>query len=437
MLAKRSYFRDISGVFSSYTISLIASLLIYVVLTRVLGPEDFGIYYSIMVIPLVAVGFVQMGIRRSAVFHIGKKEFSEQRIVSCVFFLLIIASVLGMILSLAGFIIYDHPDYLPKYILIVLLVIPFKLVLLYTGGIFLGKEDIKSFNFQNWIPLILNLIFVCLFVWVAKMGIMGALLAYLVSTCIVSIYYVVTLGRKYNIILRADKEVVVSLLRTGIVFALSFVVIQLNLRVDLLILARIGDATETGLYSLAVQIVEQLWLFPSAVGVVVMSRTANTSSHENSTKETARLMRITLIGGILLATILAFLVPILVPLIFGNQFDGSSELINYLLPGVLMFMIFRVLNGQLSGMGRPGVAAIAFSFALVVNIVLNLIWIPEFGAKGAAWATNISYTTGTIGLTFAYCRICKVSARELFAFRKSDFDFFIKRIQMFNTKSDK
>lgn len=436
-MAKRSYFRDISGVFSSYTISLIASLLIYVVLTRVLGPEDFGVYYSILVIPLVTVGFVQMGIRRSAVFHIGKKVFSEQRIVSSVFVLLIIASVLGMLFSLAGFIVYDHPDFLSNYILVVLLTIPFKLALLYTGGIFLGKEDIKSSNVQNWIPLVLNLIFVCLFVWIAKMGVLGALLAYLISSCIVSIYYVFSLGRKYNVVLRIDKEVMMRLFRTGILFAISFVVIQLNLRIDLLILARIGDATDTGLYSLAVQIVEQLWLLPSAVGVVVMSRTANTSSHENSTKETARLMRITLLGGILLAAILAFLVPIFVPLIFGNRFSGSGVLINYLLPGVIMFMIFRVLNGQLSGMGKPGVAAIAFFIALVINIVLNVLWIPEFGAKGAAWATNISYTIGTIGLTIAYCKISKVSARELFALKKSDFDFLRKRIQLWSAKFDK
>lgn len=436
-MAKRSYFRDISGVLSSYIISLISSLLIYVVLTRVLGPEDFGIYFSILVIPLVTVGLVQMGIRRSAVFHLGKKVFSEQRIVSSVFLLMIVASILGMVLSFAGFIVYNHPGFLPNYILIVILTIPFKLALLYTGGIFLGKEDIKSSNFQNWIPLVLNLLFVCLFVWIAKMGVLGALLAYLISTVIVSVYYVISLGRKYNVVLRVDKEVIAGLFRTGILFAISFVVMQLNLRVDLLILARIGDATETGLYSLAVQIVEQLWLLPSAVGVVVMSRTANSRALSNTTQKTARLMRLTLLAGIILAAILLVLVPVFVPLIFGDRFCGSSELINWLLPGVIMFMIFRVLNGQLSGMGKPGVAAIAFSFALVVNIVLNFLWIPEFGAKGAAWATNISYILGTVGLTVAYCRICKVSVLELFAFQKSDFSFLKNRSQLFNAKSDK
>jgi len=419
-LAKRSYLRDISGVFGSYVISLVASFSVYIILTRLLGPEKFGVYSTLLVIPLITVGFVQMGIRRAALFHLGKKHFPEQRIVSAVFTLLLIASFFGILVSGAGFLVYNHPAYKTSYMLMVLLAIPFKLAVLYTGGIFLGKDEIRSVNLQNWTPLVLNLLFVALFVWIFPMDILGATIAYMLSNGLVAVYYLVTLYRKYHVTLGFDRDVIRLLVAKGVLFAVSFVVMQLNLRVDLLILGRIGVAAETGYYSLAVQIAEQLWLLPAAVGVVVMSRTANSTSQTKMTEETSRLMRLTLLAGALISLALVLVVPWLVPLLFGPAFSESSQLILWLLPGIMAFMVFRVLNGQLSGMGRPGYSAVIFSFALLINVLLNFLWIPRYGARGAAWATDISYFAGSLALTVAYCYVNHTSFFRLFCPHKSD-----------------
>jgi O-antigen/teichoic acid export membrane protein len=428
-LAKRSYSRDIGGVFSSYLISLVASLGIFVILTRLLGPEDFGIYSTLLVIPLISVGLVQMGIRRAAVFHIGRKKYPLQQVVSSVFVLLILASLAGMILSWVGFRYYDNPLFQDRFIYVILITVPFKLAIVYFGGILLGTEDIRSANILNWTPLALNLVMVALLVLVVPLGIMGALLGYLISNALVAMVYAVILGKKYKIKLRIHKALIRDLVVKGFVFALSFMVIQMNLRIDLLILNRIGDAAETGYYGLAAQICEQLWLLPSAVGIVVMSRTANTDDLSVMTAQTSRLLRLTLVAGIIIAIILAIIAPPLIPLIFGQDYKETIGLIIWLLPGIISFMIFRVLNGQLSGLGRPGVSAWIFSIALVINVILNFILIPQYGATGAAWATNISYFAGSLGIIIAYIRITGISFKTLFSYSRADFDVVLQKFR--------
>ena len=76
-MARRRFLRDVIGVFGSNVFSLINGFLISVVLTRVLGPEGFGIYTAILIIPFIVVSLTHLGIRGSSVYHVGKKTFDE------------------------------------------------------------------------------------------------------------------------------------------------------------------------------------------------------------------------------------------------------------------------------------------------------------------------------------------------------------------------
>jgi Na+-driven multidrug efflux pump len=99
-----------------------------------------------------------------------------------------------------------------------------------------------------------------------------------------------------------------------------------------------------------------------------------------------------------------------------------------ILPGILMVIMFRILSGQLSGMGRPEVALKAFVPALVLNVVLNYLWIPGYGANGAVMATNISYTLGSVIYLFAYSRISGMRVMEILRFSREDW-VFLQRIR--------
>jgi O-antigen/teichoic acid export membrane protein len=289
-MSQRSFLKDISGVFGSNLLALVNAFLIDIILSRQLGPEGRGLYTSILVVPLIVVSFALLGIRRSAVYHLGQKVFNENRTVSGVLSLLVISSILAILISGLALIFMKPEGLTWPMAVITLLSIPVKLILIYSGGIYIGKEEFKRSNLQVWLPLFYNLIGIFLFVVLIKWSVFGALFSLFISNLLVSIASISYLNRNYRIKLRFDKEVIGSLARLGIAYALAVVVMQLNYRVDLLLLQKLSTLKEVGYYSLGVSISDKLWQLPSAIGLVVMSRSANTTDEFKLNRDVARLL---------------------------------------------------------------------------------------------------------------------------------------------------
>ena len=98
-MARRRFSRDVLGVFNSNVFSIIAGLLGSIILARVLGPDKYGIFSALIIIPVIVVSLTHLGIRGSAVFHVGKGKYDKDELVSSIVLLLIFASILGMIRS--------------------------------------------------------------------------------------------------------------------------------------------------------------------------------------------------------------------------------------------------------------------------------------------------------------------------------------------------
>jgi O-antigen/teichoic acid export membrane protein len=262
---------------------------------------------------------------------------------------------------------------------------------------------------------------IVLLVWGLGLGILGAVLSFLLSGSIVAFYGLYLLNRTFTIRLKFHKKIILSVLKLGLLFSVSFFILQLNYRIDILLLEKMRDATEVGLYSIGASIAEQIWQLPLAVGIVVFSRTANAEDHKEMTERTGVLLRLSFLFSIGIALLMFILVPFLVPLIFGDEYIPSIRIIQLILPGIIMVVMYRILSGHLAGMGRPEITLYVFLPALILNIILNLLWIPEYGGEGAAMATNISYTAGSIGYLIVYSRILKVSVRDVLVVKKNDF----------------
>jgi len=420
-MARRRFVRDIIGVFNSNVFSIIAGFMSSIILARVLGPDHYGTYIALIIIPTIVVSITHLGIRGSAIFHIGKGKFNKDELISSILLLWLVASILGMIISAVSYYFYNEPNFTLLLIGLVLFVIPGQLAIIYFGGVFLGNDEINKANQMRWVSNAINLGLIALLVWALDLGILGAAISFLFSGTVVAIYGLGMLRNSFNIQLRIHKKILKEVLKLGILFSVSFFILQLNYRIDILILEKLRDSTDVGIYSIGASIAEQLWQLPLAVGIVVFSRTANTENREAMKKTTGVLLRLSFMVSILLATAIFFLVPYLVPPIFGDEYIPSIRIIQLILPGIIMVVIFRILSGHLAGLGRPEITLYVFLPALLINILLNLLWIPEYGGRGAAMATNVSYAAGSIGYMIFYSRIVKTPLLKILTPRKSDF----------------
>ena len=434
MPQKRSYFQDIISVFGSNVAVTIGSLLIGIILSRVLGAAGYGQYSSIIVVPVIVIGLTQLGIRRSTMYHLGAGKDSEDHIVSATFILLLLTSLLTIIISGLVF-VFSESKFDSVNLIIVMLTIPFVLCNVFAGGVFLGKYEILRANILNAGPTLANLVFVIVLVWIFRLSVTGAFIALLLGNIVMSGFVFYIIRKSYHITWKYHEGIMKSMVRLGAVFSLSIFIMQLNYRVDILLLKRLSTFEQIGLYSLATQIAEQLWHIPYAIEAIVLTRSAGTTDEQAANRKVASIMRVSLLISILSCGIIYLVSPSLIPLIFGYGFKGSVPMIRVILPGILVLVIFRILNSRLAGMGKPQVAIYSFIPALILNLILNLIWIPRYGAMGSVWATNASYGFGCIIFLFAYSWKVRMPVSEIFRFKKSDFDFFTIIKNRFKRKS--
>ncbi len=425
-MPQRSLTRDITGVLSSNVFAVINSFIIDVVISRYLGPEGRGMYTSLLIVPLIAVSFTMMGIRRSAVFHLGQKLFDSDRVVSGVVQLLLLTSFLAMLLSSVGFLFFTPEGADIYMILISILTIPVKLALIYSAGVFLGKQQFRRSNLTNWLPLLLNLAGVVIFVILLRMTVLGALFALFISNLAVAYISIRTLAKEYHISFHPDKKVIGSLVNLGVIYAVAVMVMQLNYRIDILFLQKLSSLQQVGYYSLGVAISEQLWQLPTAIGIVVLSRTANSADETVLNADVARLIRLSFLAILLLGIALYFVIPFLLPFIYGGMFIPSVSIVRTMLPGIIFFVIPRILNSRFAGVGKPQLLLWVFIPALLVNAALNFWLVPLYGGIGAALASNVSYIGGAIALIVLFSVKMNIPLHEIITYRSSDFAIFIK-----------
>ncbi len=83
----------------------------------------------------------------------------------------------------------------------------------------------------------------------------------------------------------------------------------------------------------------------------------NVENEDELNSDVARIIRISFLLALLGAIILFFIAPFIIPLLYGKAFIPSIEIVQMILPGILLFIVFRILNSRLAGMGKPEIAS--------------------------------------------------------------------------------
>ena len=93
----------------------------------------------------------------------------------------------------------------------------------------------------------------------------------------------------------------------------------------------------------------------------------------------------------LMAIAITFLAKPIIYVLFGNGYLGSVNILRiYIWSSVGLFLSSAVGQYLMSENLVKTIFWLNF-LAMVVNVILNLIFIPAFGLLGAAWATFVSY----------------------------------------------
>ena len=238
--------------------------------------------------------------------------------------------------------------------------------------------------------------------------------AYAALTCG---WFVMMLVRRWRLP-RIDSGLLYNMSRYAVWAYLSTVMDLMTVRLDVFFLNYLGSIGTVGVYSVAVGLATRIATLPNVIAHVVFHRAS--AQEIGSGETTAKLVRITggtmVVAGILLAGAGRVLV---VPL-YGNAFAGALAPLYVMIPAMVLWGLYRLLASDIEGRGMPGIVSLCSGAAALCIVVLDIAWIPSYGAMGAAWASFISYGVAFAAVAWAFCRVTAMSARAAYAPRLSD-----------------
>jgi O-antigen/teichoic acid export membrane protein len=195
----------------------------------------------------------------------------------------------------------------------------------------------------------------------------------------------------------------------------------LNFRTDQILMGFIATEAALGAYAVAVNASEVLLYLPAAAATALLPIIAR-ERPELRMKRTLRAFRS--IAMITAASILiaALLGPLLIPTVFGDDFDASVRPFLLLLPGAIGFAAVAVFSNALVASGSPGLSSLGPTVSLGVGLTLDLILIPAYGAAGAASAASAAFLVGGGAALGAYRSRAAFGWRELLVPPRTDLE---------------
>ncbi len=407
-----------------------SSLLGGIIVARWLGAASVGILASLGVISLLTLTFGGAGLPSAITYLVAR---DRQRMKAVMINGVIFALAAGGILAL-GIIVLLHlkpgvfGDVPTQLATIAAAAIPFQLLTLFCLSAILGLGNIGRYNLfdmlsQAFLSINPFVILILLEIGLPALVSANAVTAVLLGLFILWILLRSTSGQQPNNRIRLDGALLAEMLRYGSKFYIAMIAAVIILRADLLIVNYFRGASEVGVYAVAAQVGTMLMLIPGVISTVLFPRV--TAAQDASADMTCRVTRHTalIMFVVCLAVIpLAFLLPSL----YGQAFADVPFLVLILLPGVYLFAIESVLVQYFSSLGLPRAIPIFWLGTLAINLTLDLIFVPFFGAYAAAAVSSISYTLMFILVAVYFQTQTGKSFAESFVLRNGEFRGLLK-----------
>jgi O-antigen/teichoic acid export membrane protein len=263
-------------------------------------------------------------------------------------------------------------------------------------GVLLGLGRVRLWNVIQTLPSVLTVVGFAVFVIGLELGVTGAVLAWTITHVLTAAFALFAIRHVWMPVpLRRFVELFSRrLARLALTMGAVQVVNLVSYRVELIVLERSRGLAEVGVYSIAVQTGELLWLIAGALTTAVTSL-ALADDERSAAAIIARTAARALLYSAVVGVAMGVFVPYAFGPLLGSDFEGAGTPLRLLLPGIVLYAPVTTLVVYLSvRRGRPGLSLAVSVVGLVATLIAALVLIPAYGASGAAAASAIGYVAG-------------------------------------------
>lgn len=373
------------------------SLISAPIFTRIFDPSQYGAWSLINVSVAFFTGILLLGGDNAYTrFFFQCKTEEDKQTLSATWFmflaawsLVLLAVILPFSRVMAGWLL-DSNIYHQAF-LIGLLSGPPAMMNLILSQALRNRFKAKTYTALNVATAALTLVLAVIFVLVFNLGVTGALLGALVSALVMMPVRLIFIRDllKWRFSLRFLRQ----LLLFGLPLVPMNVAFWLLSNADRIMLARLSDLDNVGLYSIAAAMTAVLMLLQNAIGQSWLPHAVKV--YEENKAYAAEVFKKTMLylltaSGFIIVGFVALAQETLYILVPPGYYD-SFKAIPYLSIGFLFFTTAQVSAVGIMVKNKTVYIMLACWTVALINIGLNALFIPRWGIAGAGAATGLSY----------------------------------------------
>lgn len=375
----------------------IVTMLIGVIVTgitaRYLGTENYGTVNYIISIVMLFTTFSTLGMETISVKDLTNNREKENIIIGTSFTIRVIGGILLIVLSqfTIGILSGWNKEFQILGIIIgsSMLFKSFEVIEYYIQSLMQMKISAITRFISTIIVALYKLIVVYL-----DLGKIGFMFSYLIDAIIVGILLYAWMKKKNVGKLKFSKKYAIEILKQCWYLAVSGMMTTIYMRMDqVMIGSMLESKSENGIYSAAVRIAEMWYFVPMAVITsfqpIIMK--AKKNDNEKQFFETQqKLYDIISIISLIFIIMISIFGKLIVRILYGEDYIEAAS--------ILLISVWAGLFATLGSARSPWLISenlqrytiIYITSGAVVNILLNSLLIPNYGAMGAAVATLIA-----------------------------------------------
>jgi O-antigen/teichoic acid export membrane protein len=226
-------------------------------------------------------------------------------------------------------------------------------------------------------------------------GIIYFALIFALEAVLYSLSYIVVRKKIYLPITNWKFDIIVAweMLKEAwpLLLASSFALIYM--RIDQVMIKHLMDNSSVGIYDAAVRIAEAWLTIPNLIVVslfpaILYAKKNSFASYKKRTLTLALFMGV--IGGAASLFVMIF-GSWMIKILYGNAYLAGTSVLRIYTWASIWTSIGLVTYYYLLSERKTRVLFWSSCIAMIINVILNFLWIPQYGIVGAAWATFFSY----------------------------------------------
>jgi len=416
-------FKEIRSVFLTKMMLFLLGAATSIIVARSLGPEGKGIVAVAFMLPILIARLGSFSIGSANVYLLGNRRELAKYIFSHSIFL----SFLLCLIYFGLFLLFFNPlkglffrDIDNQFVFLGFLLLPLILVLDYLNhGILRGLHKFKQFNFTLIIRQSSYFMVLVLLLLLADLDVFKVMWATILGAGAAVIYVLVSITKTTCFNCNFHPGLLKEAFAFGLKEHLGNTAQQLNVRLDVLILAAYLLPSEIGYYTIAYMLAEIVWYIPDSIGLVLFPQVSS-SDKEATGIQTARINRLALLLIIVVCSFLGLIGKVIISVIYGKAFLPAYPAMLFLLPGIAGLTVAKVLSKYISGIGKPLLTSTGSILGLILNIPLLILLVPRLGIIGASIASSVAYIAYAVYIIPVFIKKSGVSLRNTLVMNKDD-----------------